>query len=67
MLALKRPLFVLLAAAAALYLVHRGRGGLGLLAALAAGAGGGALHATLRSPNLKTRLTSAQQEFRAVW
>lgn len=68
-LLLKRPLFVALAAAAALYLVHRSASGawLRLFGALLLGAGAPLLHATFRSPNLKARLASAQQEFRAVW
>ncbi|KAF6255729.1 prenylated rab acceptor PRA1 [Scenedesmus sp. NREL 46B-D3] len=66
-LGLQRPLFVLLVAAAALYCWFRSRAWLGLALALVAGTCVALCHASLRSPNLKARLASAREEFRAVW
>jgi hypothetical protein len=64
---LKRPLFIAAAAVAAALCVYRGRGVFALLAALIIGIGLPLAHASLRSPNLKARLASAREEFRAVW
>lgn len=66
-LGLQRLLFVALQVAAALYCLLRGGGWLRLLLALAAGLLLWVCHASLRSPNLKARLASAREEFRAVW
>lgn len=66
-LGLSRPLFVLLLAAGALYCWYRSRAWLGLALALVAGTSVPLCHASLRSPNLKARLASAREEFRAVW
>eukprot|EP00775_Hariotina_reticulata_P011242 gene11242-11391_t len=65
-LGLQRPLFVLLMLAAALYGWYRSRGWLMLLTAVVAGVSLPLGHASLRSPNLKARLASAREEFRAV-
>lgn len=64
---MKRPLFIVAAAVAAALCVYRGRGVFALLAALIIGIGLPLAHASLRSPNLKARLASAREEFRAVW
>ncbi|KAI8474089.1 MAG: hypothetical protein J3K34DRAFT_518404, partial [Monoraphidium minutum] len=64
---LRRPLFVALAGGGALYLTHRGGAWLALLGGLLLGVALPLVHATFRSPNLKARLASAREEFRAVW
>eukprot|EP00878_Enallax_costatus_P003393 GHUV01003602.1.p1 GENE.GHUV01003602.1~~GHUV01003602.1.p1 ORF type:complete len:220 (+),score=51.75 GHUV01003602.1:351-1010(+) len=64
---LQRPVFVLLMVVAALYLWYLNRAWLNLFMALIAGVSLPLCHASLRSPNLKARLASAREEFRAVW
>jgi hypothetical protein len=64
---LRRRLFIALLALLAAFLAVSGRGALRALWALALGVGVPAAHATVRSPNLKARLASAREEFRAVW
>lgn len=66
-LGLQRALFVGLVLAGALYCYFRSRGWLRLLLALLIGLSLLVCHASLRSPNLKARLASAREEFRAVW
>lgn len=66
-LGVPRGLCVLLMALVGLLLVQRGRGVLRWLLGVAAGWGVVVLHASVRNPNLKARLSNARDEFRAVW
>lgn len=51
----------------ALYIMFRARAVVRLTTGLAAGAAIVSVHATLRSPNLKARIGSERDEFRALW
>lgn len=64
---LKRPLFVVILSGAAVYLWYLSSAWLALVGGLTLGVGLVLVHATFRSPNLKARLASAREEFRAVW
>jgi len=64
---LPRPLFVGVLLLSSLYLWYKSRGWVMLLVATLIGLGILAAHASFRSPNLKARLASAREEFRAVW
>jgi PRA1 family protein 3 len=66
-LGLPRVAACALLAVLALWVVWRSGGALRALSALLLGAALPAAHASLRSPNLKVRLGSARDEFRAVW
>ncbi|KAF8057756.1 PRA1A2 [Scenedesmus sp. PABB004] len=66
-LGVARPAFVALVGAGAVYCWWCARAWLLLTIALLAGVGLALCHASLRSPNLKARLASAREEFRAVW
>ncbi|KAG1679954.1 hypothetical protein FOA52_007018 [Chlamydomonas sp. UWO 241] len=64
---LPRTVFVLLGVLIGLLLMWRSAPARTLGYGLALGLGLPLLHASFRSPNLKARLTSAREEFRAVW
>ncbi|GFR43287.1 hypothetical protein Agub_g4352 [Astrephomene gubernaculifera] len=66
-LLLPRGLVVLLAAGGGLALLYCSRALVTLAWALLLGLGLPLLHATFRLPNLKAKIASAREEFRAVW
>lgn len=66
-LGVPRRLVVIGIAAASLYLMWQSRVLLILCYTTCAALGLPLLHATMRAPNLKARLASAREEFRAVW
>eukprot|EP00884_Botryococcus_braunii_P013790 jgi/Botrbrau1/22411/Bobra.0091s0016.1 len=62
-----RKVVVALLMLAGFFLFYRRRGLLTVLVSLLIGASLVGLHAVFRSPNLKNRINSAREEFRAVW